>query len=135
MRHRARSKRSEATDPAWVLEGPKEPIALRRRRGDRRPVPPRVRVTEADLDVSFEAFDLCGDGVFLHSELLLSIGDELRLEIAREPSVRVVVEGRVVDVYAEADVGRGGSGAGVQVAFQEASLADREALLALAAST
>src|SRR3990172_9658817 len=129
---RARAVRGACGDPAWVLDDA-EPIPLGRRRGDRRPLPEGVRVTEPDLGVAFEAFDLRDDGIFLHAELLFSVGDRLNLVLARGTDPGVAVEGEVVDVWAEADPDRGGAGAGVQVAFGDLSIADREALLSLAA--
>jgi hypothetical protein len=132
MRPRVRSLRPNDSDPAWVLE-PEAPPPLRRRRGDRRPVGGDVRVIDPDLDVTFEAFDLSSDGVFLHSDLLLSIGDRLQLDLSCERGPSVAVDGEVVDVWFDAETGRGGAGAGVHVAFRDLSFADREALMALAA--
>lgn len=132
MRQRAR-KVDASGDPAWVLERPEGPAPLRRRRGDRRPLPEGVRVSEPELDVVFDAFDLSCDGVFLHSELLMSIGDPVRLDISRASGPVVTVDGEVVDVWVEAEAGRCNAGAGVHVAFREISIADRETLQALAA--
>jgi len=90
-------------------------------------------VTEPDLEVAFEAFDLSSEGVFLHSDLLHSIGDRLHLDLSCSVGPTIAVEGEIVDVWFDAEAGRGGAGAGVHVAFRDLSLADREALSVLAA--
>jgi len=69
----------------------------------------------------------------LQTDLLLSEGDVLQLQIARDPGLRITVSGEVVDVVVDPAEGRGGSGAGVHVAFMDISIADREALAALSA--
>lgn len=129
---RSRARAIEAADPAWTLERERAP-ARRRRSTDRRPTPAGVRVADADLGFPFEAFDLSGDGVFLQTDLLLSEGDVLLLEIARDPGPGITVSAEVVDVVADPDEGRGGPGAGVRAAFRDLSIAERESLAALSA--
>src|SRR5262245_35595380 len=133
MRLRARASRAvQSRDPTWMVEAESEPVLLRRRRGDRRPAPVGVRVSETELGVTFEAFDLTAQSVFLRSELLLSIGDTLRIEIARESGPVVVVSGEVVAGVSDPDLARGDAGAGVLVEFRDLTLGDLETLLALA---
>lgn len=83
---------------------------------------------EPDLEVTFEAFDLSGHGVFVCSELLPSLGDRLRLEIARDGGPAVVVDGEIVEVAVDPDEGRGGAGAGALIAFRDVGLGDLETL-------